>query len=71
MFVFLFLVWALSAAMSLFIMIDRGVAPNIMPLFIILCPVLNALYVLYRFKHIFPFIKELFLSGIKGSWKKL
>lgn len=70
-FVCLYLAWAFSAAMSVFIMVDRGVTPNIMTLFIILCPVLNTLYVIYRFKYILPFVKEIFLAGIKDSWKKL
>lgn len=67
----LFSVYAISACMCVFILMDRNVAPNILSLFLILCPVLNTIYVLCRFKYCLKFVKEFLFEGMKDTWKKL
>ena len=70
-FSFLFSVHAISAFMCVYILIDRGIGPNILSMFLILCPVLNTIYVLCRFKYCLKFVKEFLLEGMKDTWKKL
>lgn len=70
-FLCLFSVYAISACMCVYILIDRGIAPNILSLFLILCPVLNTIYVLCRFKYCLKFVKEFLFEGMKDTWKKL
>ena len=71
MFLCLFSVWAISACLNVFIMMNRSVIPNILSLFIILCPVLNTIYTLCRFKDCSQFVKELIFGGLNDTWKKL
>lgn len=67
----LYLVYVISACMCAYILIDRGIAPNILSLLLILCPVLNTIYVLCRFKYCLKFVKEFLFDGMKDTLKKL
>ena len=70
-FLCLYLIWVFSTVLCIYTLMDRGVAPNILSLFLILCPVLNTIYVLCRFKYCLKFVKEFLFDGMKDTWKKL
>ena len=70
-FLCLYLIWVFSTVLCIYTLMDRGIAPNILSLFLILCPVLNTIYVLYRFKYCLKFVKEFLFDGMKDTWKKL
>lgn len=70
-FLCLYLTWAFSTVLCVFTLIERDVVPNILSLFITLCPVLNTIYVLFRFKYCLKFVKEFLFDGMKDTLKKL
>lgn len=70
-FLCLYLTWAFSTVLCVFTLIERNVDQNILSRFITLCPVLNTIYVLFRFKYCLKFVKEFLFDGMKDTLKKL
>lgn len=54
LFIILVLIYLFSLAACTFIMIERHAEPNPISLFIVICPIVNLIYTIYR---------------SKGSWK--
>lgn len=66
-----FLLWVLSAYLSAFIMVYRDVDINPLSLFVTVCPIVNALYVIIRVKHLKEIIPDLCKGWFKDTLKKL
>lgn len=66
----LFALWAISGASCAFIMDERKVNDNLFAWTVILCPVVNTLYAIYRFNDLRPFLYTT-IKTIKETIKKL
>lgn len=70
MILLLFALWAISGALCALIMDERKVDDNLFVWTVILCPVVNTLYAIYRFNHLRPFLYTT-IKTIKETIKKL
>ena len=70
MILLLFALWVISGASCAFIMDERKVNDNLFVWTVILCPVVNTLYAIYRFNNLRPFLYNT-IKIIKESIKQL
>lgn len=70
MILLLFALWAISGASCAIIMDERKVNGNLFVWTVILCPVVNTLYAIYRFNNLRPFL-YITIKTIKKTIKQL